>query len=161
VPDRVEDARHVVVQETADVGGQAGPGAGPVLHPGERAGQAGGHHEDQPGGRGDLQPDQPRPAPRGEAAEQAQGQEREVQCHGGSGDGFEEHSFTVLSRWVDGSTAGTRFGHADVEGTPRGALDIGKARSAARQEGSGLRRYGVVNPRVYSPLPEEATTTYR
>jgi hypothetical protein len=92
---RVEDAGHVVVEEAAGLRGPPGALPGPVLDPGQRAGQARGHHQHQPGRGGDLQPEQPRPPPRGEAAEDAQRQEPEMGGDRDIRDGFKEHTFTV------------------------------------------------------------------
>jgi hypothetical protein len=132
VAGRVKDARHVVVEKPAGLRRHPGAGAGPVLQPGERAGQVRGDDQDQPGRGGDLRPEQPGPAPRGKAAEHAEGQKREVRGDHGVRDGFEEHDFTVRR----GATSG-------------------------RVGDTAPHRYGVLNPRVYEPLPEEATTTYR
>ncbi|GIF18480.1 hypothetical protein Ate02nite_12100 [Paractinoplanes tereljensis] len=131
MPDGVEHARHVVVEETADMRRAAGPLPGLILDPGERAGQAGRHHQHEPRGRGDLKPDQPRPPPRDEAAEYAQGQKREMRDHCGVRDGFPH----------------------DIHGTA--------AVTPGRWGDSRRIRYGALNPRVYAPEPEVATTTYR
>jgi hypothetical protein len=85
---RIEHARHVVVEEAAGVRGQARLLPGAVLDPGERARQAGRHHQHQPRGGHHLEPDHPEVPPRDEAAEQSQGQESEVQAHGDVRDGF-------------------------------------------------------------------------
>jgi hypothetical protein len=92
---RIEDAGHVIVEEAAGERGQPGALAGAVLDPGQRAGQARGHHQHEPGGGDHLHPEQPGPPPRGEAAENAQRQEPEVGGDRGERDGFEEHAFTV------------------------------------------------------------------
>jgi hypothetical protein len=104
---RIEDAGHVVVEETAGPRRPPGALAGPVLDPGQRARQARGHDEHQPGGRDDLDPQQPGPPPRGEAAENAQRQKPEMGGDGDERDGFEEHGFTVrvgVSRGRSGDT---------------------------------------------------------
>jgi hypothetical protein len=95
VAGRIEHPGHVVVQETAGTGGPAGPLARPVLEEGERARQARRDDQHQPPGRGDLEPDQPRPSPGDKAAEHPEGQKREVRGHGGMLDGGKEHRFTV------------------------------------------------------------------
>ena len=129
---RIEDAGHVVVEEATHVRGLSGVRAGPIFHPGERAGQARGHHQHQPGGRGDLPPDQAGPPPREEAAEYAQGQKREMRGHCDELDGF-PHVF---------------YGTAAV--TPR---QVGATATVSI--------YGALKPRVYEPDPADATTTYR
>jgi hypothetical protein len=88
---RIEDAGHVVVEEAAGPRGQPGPLASPVLDPGQRAGQARRDHEHQPPGGHDLHPDEARPPPRGEAAENAERQKPEMGGDRGERDGFEEH----------------------------------------------------------------------
>jgi hypothetical protein len=95
VTTRIEDAGHVIVEEAAGRRRQPGVLAGTVLDPGQRARQARGHHQHQPGCRDDLDPEQPRPPPRGEAAENAERQEPEVGGDRGERDGFEKHAPTV------------------------------------------------------------------
>jgi len=89
---RIKDAGHVVVEEAAGQRRQPGALAGTVLDPGQRAGQARGHHQHQPGRRDDLQPEQPGPPPRGEAAENAERQKPEMGGNCDERDGFETHA---------------------------------------------------------------------
>jgi hypothetical protein len=85
---RIKDAGHVVVEKSAGPRGQAGAFPGPVLDPGQRAGQARRDDEDQPGRRGDLEPEHPPPPPRDEAAEDAERQKPEMGDDSGIRDGF-------------------------------------------------------------------------